>query len=459
MKKKLSVLMLVVLLVSQIYVVPAFAVENAVQDIVDFENDVLRGYDKLLQYAGMIIDPAITATRSSYQFVKDRLVALGLVSDSATVEDVQHFFDDNITVSPHSDSHHQNVEYKSPLNIYIQNEMSSIISDSGYTYLYSFNLINSISAFGNGDQYNALRRWIVANDDGKSYLFYFLKSNTLYAIKFYNQDIGFVQTSIFGDMRTVDPTSYANWTSINLFTQQSGQNGFYYFVYNGDSKEFVSVNSINTGSVRYMTTNINSSINNQHDKGYFMSVNKNSVYKVFKSVNDLKLGSQGLSPYYVSDSYNTYKNVSGSYNTTTYDNSVTYGDVTNYINSFNTENGRPPTPNEIQIHIDTGGGGSGGDSGGGSGGSGGSGDSSSIWDFLSRLGEVLGGLIKNLGNMLTSLIDSIITIINDVVGKIPDIFTGLLNLVFGGLPEDIRAIIILGITVMVVYGIIKVIRG
>ena len=205
MKKKISILMLLVLLVSQLYVVPAFAVENVVQDIVDFENDVLNGYDKLLQYAGMLIDPAITATRSSYQFVKDRLVALGLISDSATEEDVQQFFDDNITVSPHSNSHHQNVEYKSPLNIYIQNEMSSIISNSGYTYLYSFNLVNSISAFGNGDQYNALRRWIVNNDDGKSYLFYFFKNNTLYAIKFYNDDIGFVNTGISDHLQNYKP--------------------------------------------------------------------------------------------------------------------------------------------------------------------------------------------------------------------------------------------------------------
>ena len=43
--------------------------------------------------------------------------------------------------------------------------------------------------------------------------------------------------------------------------------------------------------------------------------------------------------------------------------------------------------------------------------------------------------------------------------SIPNIFQPLLSYVFGGLPEEVQNMIILGITCMIIIGIIKAIKG
>ena len=174
--------------------------------------------------------------------------------------------------------------------------------------------------------------------------------------------------------------------------------------------------------------------------------------------------------YYYNDTvWNDFSTSSGDYTVNSSNvNTVSYGDTTSYIDSFNTENGYPPSPTEININIEnedtenktpSGGGDNGDDNGGG--GSGGSGDSSdsNIFDFLSDIGAVLGNLIKNLGNVLTELISGIADIISGLFEAIPAVFGDFMGGLLGWLPEELRALIILGISAMIIVGIIKIIRG
>ena len=134
--------------------------DTLTQTVVSVNNGVLRGYEKLLEYAGMLIDTGIAVDRATLNFVKERLIALGLLFDNSTDEDVQEFFDNNI------EQDGNNVQYSENLNIYVKSEMSAIQQETGYTMCYSYSLINNINngLFSDGQQYNALRRLVSSKD-------------------------------------------------------------------------------------------------------------------------------------------------------------------------------------------------------------------------------------------------------------------------------------------------------
>lgn len=171
-------------------------------------------------------------------------------------------------------------------------------------------------------------------------------------------------------------------------------------------------------------------------------------------------------PYYVNEKvWNDFSKSLGDY---TFDNSnvntVTYGDITNYIDSFNNENGYPPTSPDINIHIENKnnennnpGGGSG--SGGSGSGSGDNESDSNIFDFLSRIGEVLGSLIKNLGNVLAELIEGLSEVVSSLLESIPTVFNNFLGATIGWLPSELRALISLAIAAFVIVGIVKLFRN
>ena len=182
--------------------------------------------------------------------------------------------------------------------------------------------------------------------------------------------------------------------------------------------------------------------------------------------------------YYNHDVWQDFSSTTGDYVVTDENiNTVSYGDVVNYINSFNTENGYPPTASEININIEkeddenknpSGGGGS------GSGSDSGSGDDSSGSDagssILGQLGKVIGdllkgiiafitGILEGIVEGLTSLLESLTTLISDFVEAIPNVISPLIGWVFDGLPSEIQALIILGIGLGITISIIKIIRG
>ena len=222
--------------------------------------------------------------------------------------------------------------------------------------------------------------------------------------------------------------------------------------------------------------------------GTYLLTQTSQKFKVYNSVQDILYDDLGQSPYYTD---NSYSNNSGVINSGTY-RPVTYGDITNYINSFNTENGSYPSPNEINIYInnyvpdnpsnpDNPSGG--GDSGSGSGsfvnnnqpvfnnnpsinvnlGGGSSGTVSGngiggIFDFLGTIGSLIGDLISGIGQALVGILEGITSAVQVVVEGIPNVLEPLLSFVFGGLPEEIKALMTLGISAVLLIAVVKAIR-
>ena len=97
---------------------------------------------------------------------------------------------------------------------------------------------------------------------------------------------------------------------------------------------------------------------------------------------------------------------------------------------------------------------------GGSGGSGGSGDSGGgIFDWLGSVGEILGSLIKALGDIVVGLLDGITSVITSFIDTLPTQVNNLFGTLFDWLPPEIRSLIVLSITLSLIWGIIKLIRG
>lgn len=386
-------------------------------------------------------------------------------TDQDVVEEALDYLMTNITVNDDSFTWNDNSRN---MFVYINNQVKE---EEPWHYMYSYDISQTTNNWTNGVVYNRVRDIIRdhqennyvfyacdnANINDANFIFWFIPKEDRYQFV-YNEGVAPPQLNM---------ADYYTWEWIWSYNGISIVSAN---IYEFDGTTLVP-KEVNTQPTIHMcllqeepedsTIATNGLYGNIYRYLVSTSGHKDQVV-VWDSLNAMKNGSVGRKGYYISDSYNN--NISGSYNTfdSSNSNNVSYGDVTNYINNYYNQNGEYPTQPVINIYINNNiptGDGGGGSAGGSGGGSGGSGSDSSIWDFLSRLGEVLSGLISNLGNMLTSLIESIVTIINDVVGKIPTVFNGLLEIVYGGLPEEIRALIVLGITTMVIYGIIKVIRG
>ena len=97
---------------------------------------------------------------------------------------------------------------------------------------------------------------------------------------------------------------------------------------------------------------------------------------------------------------------------------------------------------------------------GGNGSGGGSDDSGGgIFDWLGSVGDILGSLIKGLGEMVVGLLDGITTVITSFIDKLPTQVNNLFGTLFDWLPPEIRSLIVLSITLSLIWGIIKLIRG
>lgn len=483
MKKRISILMVITILMINIYVVPVYA---ETQNIINVKNSILEGYNELLRYAGLLIDSGIEAERSTLQFIKDRLVALGFFNDTPTDEEVQEFFDDNITVSPHSTSHH-NITYSPDMVVFVENEIQSIMSTAPYFYAYSCNVKLRATDFESGDKYRAWNNFITQYQN-EYYIFKVANYFYLYPL---TNDIAFVYSTPRSQYAYVFGYDYNEWDQIKWSDM------YKCFQYDDSSHSFTEVQSPHGnyaagGFVIEDYNSIDASPVVDNSFQWIVSFGKNIVIKVYRTINDMKESNLGVSPYYITDSYNNFSNTSGSYNTTTADNSITYGDITNYINNYYGDNGIYPTPEDIKIYIDnnihSGDGGGSSSSGQGAtatatattgnvtinnninvGWSSSSGNNisqneidqgtNSIFGFISSIAKYLADLIKNVGSALAELIGALTSIITNITGNIPNLFSGIIEIVFSGLPDEIRAVILLGITLMVTYGIFKMIRG
>lgn len=350
----------------------------------------------------------------------------------------------NITVTDNS------INFNAVSKSILLDYANAVINDCGYHYYYSYKLQDQIntSYFNDGNLYNACR--LCLNDLGsRGWCWYSYVNHKIFFMP-YDDDIAVLRTQNF--------TNYVYGTYYQYSTWQLTSKKVIEYVYDSTNhvyNESVSSNVNSTGAGLQKTTG-----NQMGAYGIFLSSTDYNQVLVFDTLVALKNYSVGNKPYYESDKWNSYKNNSDNYTVdSSNSNNVTYGDVTNYVNNYYGQNGEYPSNPVINVYIENNvPSGNGGDNGGGSGGSGGSGDLG-IFDFLSRIGEVLGNLIKNLGNVLAELIEGISETITTLFESIPTVFSTFLQGVVGWLPPELLALLTLSISAMVIVGLIKMFRS
>lgn len=187
--------------------------------------------------------------------------------------------------------------------------------------------------------------------------------------------------------------------------------------------------------------------------------------RIYKTLEDFKNYSVGTRPYYITDAFNNYDSTVDNSTTITQteiDNSVTYGDVYNYITN-NYDNPDGLSEDELrailaeylsQINNNNSGGGSGGsDNGSGSGGG--------LGGFLDGLGSVGNAIMSILGKLmeiLGSAIELVTGAITDLITIIPNSIGELLGALFPVFPEEWIKAITLSLVLGVVVGIVRMFK-
>lgn len=199
----------------------------------------------------------------------------------------------------------------------------------------------------------------------------------------------------------------------------------------------------------------------------FLVSAEGETVKVWKSLDSFKQYDIGKQPYYTSQDWNNYdysQDNSKSYSESFVDNSIkdsnnntTYNEIVNNYQTGMTEKEVADLVETILKNqkdnsnkpSDNGGGSSG--SGSGSGLSDLLGGIASLFDFFASL---IGNIISMIANFLTTLIDSLGTFTS-----IFDGFSEFLSSAFGFIPKEAIAVIISGVTAIVVLAIIKFLKG
>ena len=399
-------------------------------------------------------------------------------TDQDVIDSASEYLTNNISVSDNSITFNDNSKN---MLVYISDELINEFS----SYCYSFSMQKASDAFRSVSQYNKAL-------DIMSPQYALLWGLSDECVFQYQQSssgdwLGCIDLKDYPYLCFVQ--KYANQTgnyrNVKVYDAGSGNDLIVWskawkWVQNTETSEYEweeTQTTFGTSSNRYVSMVYDYSINSSH-KNYLFINRTSTQYRLYES--QPTVGQVLYQPYYINNStYQNYKNSVGNYVVNNSNiNTVTYGDTTSYIDSFNQENGYPPTSNEININIentnesnndDGSGGGSGGSGDDNGGGSGGSGDSS-IFDWLKTLGAALGNLIKGVGEFLseivaglvdavTNLLQAISTLISGVLESLTNIFSGLIEFIYAGLPDDIRNILSLALVVAILITVLKLIRG
>lgn len=197
--------------------------------------------------------------------------------------------------------------------------------------------------------------------------------------------------------------------------------------------------------------------------GFFVSHGEKEL-RIYKSLDYLKQYSIDSRPYYITNDFSNYDSTIDNSTTITQteiDNSVTYGDVYNYITN-NYENPDGLTEDELRAILEeylssiNNSGGSGG-SGGSSDDSGGSGLSGFL-DGLGSIGNAILAILGKLMEILGSAIELVTGSITDLITIIPNSVGELLGALFPVFPEEWIKAITLSLVLGVIVGIVRMFK-
>lgn len=516
MKLKGICLVCIISLFFQIFVfnIPVFAVEQLIpvpgySELKEMDDDIKNGDNRTLQDLWNTLQPIGSAIGvvmnpiQTIEFIRDIVdpVAENLPdyptsgSETEKANFLSSYLIDNTSIDDSNKTYSLNQNAKNLVNGIVNN----YINDSGVRIVYSINIQQNLNDVSDGDIYNALRRSI--NDNS---MLNICRLNTTPAqLGIYNtNNVGMVYSGTDSANRYyVTLYDRTNWDPIILTNSHS------MFLYDSNTKSFVEGTSSFVAN-RFEVSSIPDNVAPDINSGlHALSSSESLAFRMYMSLDALKADSVGQAPYYFNQPvYNTWNSSTGDYTVTT-DNSnrATYNDIINHNEQIYINTGEYPTYPDIIKWIPTyepsveptptpepdkpSGGGSfvnnnnpsitnnptfnnnpninitlfpsvsvnGTVSGNGTGN--GSGLSGNIFDFIGRLGSILGDLIKNLGNALVDLITGISETISSVLSGLTNIFTGIIEFTFSGLPEDIRGLLLLGLSVGLIVSVVKILRG
>lgn len=502
MKKRISILMVLTILIINICVLPVHAsvLTNSLKDAKEAQQAMLDLFDNanhidstalnnFFKAAGTLCGFIAAYTQFSQSnftgiFNSKNYGGLTIPQDSTeqeTMDAIGEYLCDNVVITDND------ISFNNGTDKILKDYLNSIIANSGYKYVYSYDINEHLELFNDGNLYNATRRFLIQYQNDNLIIGAWNAAQDFILIPKDAYTITSVKENWENQPATVYLYDFVSWQMIT--------GSFDAYTYDNVSHNFVKRPNMDKGQDATRVCVASDSLGLSmpfYPQFYLVTVGTTYTLKSYATLADLKSDSTGIAPYYVTQYYGDFINNTGDYkvNSDNY-NPITYGDITAYIDSYNTQNGVNPSPDQIQIHIDnniTSGGGGSSSSGQGAtatatatngdvtvnnniniGWPTSSGNSisqndidegtSSIFGFISSIGKYLADLIKNLGSALAELIGALTSIITDITENIPNLFSGIIEIVFSGLPDEIRAVILLGITLMVTYGIFKMIRG
>lgn len=331
-----------------------------------------------------------------------------------------------------------------------------IEENEGYLYGYSWSCSAFISYYKNQAYYDSFLSKIRELDNSLCVATgYYGDSNSGYYVSYINEyfdNPSFVLISNNGEYYL---KLFSNWSDRNI--------NYRTWTFNDRTNTWTSSDDLVANNVSIylsMTDSPAISSMNPYNVNKVVDVNS-SQYIIYKSFSGLQNSTLGVQSYYVTDSFNSNwqdNSITDSYNTTTtaVNNTISYQDVSNYVNNYYVENNSYPTSNTVYNYINNyvppDNGGSGGDNGGGG---------SNIFDFLGTIGDFLGNLIQGIGNVISGILSALTDVIDMFIGEngLPNVIGQLISYFLPFLPEWVPTVIGLSVTLALLIGIVKLIRG
>ena len=394
--------------------------------------------------------PALSDLSSLDQYITGNAPDLKGDTPEDTAKNVSQFIVNNTTVSDNS------VKINSNVKNFNNNLINNYIGNSGYITGYTCN-INSNNIYSSYK--NAILSFLEQYQNDY-YVFIWNSGNYLAIVP---------KNEFYGVLSGQD--SYLYTVDTNVLSDVGYQPQFRF--YNGSYIENGTINSF-TGIKALVKEKDSGSF----DLNYVNIISNGSFpFPIYTNESN----ASHIRPfYYNNDVWTNYSNSEGDWTfTPTNINTVTYGDTVTYINDYHDTNNNYPDNSTVNTWIENtneenitnnnnGNGGSGGDDSGGSGSD--NDGPTDIFGWLKQLGAVLGSLIKGVGEFLTEIITGLVSAINSLLSGIsdliqniteslPTVFMDFLGTLFSWLPDEWVALFSACIIFMLLWGIIKTIRG
>lgn len=367
------------------------------------------------------------------------------------------------------------VTVKDGLKTKIINITNNYVSSDGYYIGYTFDISTNENLFG--VKFSSLCDIVDQYQDNFNVLY---TGNSLYLIPKNNYKVMYDSNYPYNYFITYN--SFVNGQLVTLKWYESYKQFNFNFSADKEIYEEVIPPNGNSGIGSFIGSSLDSNVGyNSFYSGYqyILTFERRESYKIYRSM--ASVPSDGRAPYYYNnDVWQDFSTSQGDYTFSPSNiNTVTYGDIINYQDQYYDDHGFYPDQSQVNNYIDNThneninnpGGGSGDGDGDGEGGGSGDGDGiGDIFGWLKGLGSAIASLIKGLGEFLTEIISGLTEAITELLSgisnliisvteTIPTAFMDFLHACFDWMPDEWVGLFGACVLVMVLYGIIKLIRG